>query len=66
MAGFTKQNFPRLEDTILVAEPEAAALYTLRTQLEIEGDEFMVVCRDIRILIRHVANESAGRLLCAL
>lgn len=32
----------------MVAEPEAAALYTMKTQLEIEGDEFMVVCLNMQ------------------
>jgi hypothetical protein len=27
----------------LVAEPEAAALYTIKTQFEIEGNNFMIV-----------------------
>lgn len=40
-AGFDKTNFPRLQDVFLVAEPEAAALYTIKTQFEIEGDKFM-------------------------
>jgi len=40
-AGFDTTNFPRLQDIFLVAEPEAAALYTITTQFEIEGSNFM-------------------------
>lgn len=37
-AGFNKQNFPALRDTILVSEPEAASYFTARDLRDRESD----------------------------
>jgi hypothetical protein len=50
----------------LVAEAEAAALYTLKTQLEIEGDELIAVSLDIQNQMAILLRKSAGRLFRAL
>lgn len=42
-AGFNKKNFPSLRDTIMVTEPEAAAVYTARYLKEKMGQEFLKV-----------------------
>ena len=42
-AGFGKKPSPRLQDVILVSEPEAAALYTVKTLRAQGGDGFLVV-----------------------
>ena len=34
-AGFNRESFPRLNDVILVTEPEAAAVYTARYLKEV-------------------------------
>lgn len=41
-AGFHRRNFPTLQHTIMVAEPEAAAYFTVRELLN-KGTEFLVV-----------------------
>lgn len=41
-AGFNKANFPTLNDTMLVSEPEAASHFTARDLRE-RGTEFMNV-----------------------
>jgi hypothetical protein len=51
MGGFDQTNFKSLRDTILVTEPEAVALYTLRMLQEEEGDGFMAVSPSIRLRI---------------
>jgi hypothetical protein len=40
LAGFSKQYFPRLNEIILVSEPEAAALSVLKSVQEDEGHNF--------------------------
>jgi len=44
-AGFSKEHFKGLENTVLMSEPEAAALYSLRKRME---DERKAI---IRVLI---------------
>ncbi|KAH6663361.1 hypothetical protein B0J14DRAFT_609302 [Halenospora varia] len=49
-AGFSKKNFPELQDMILISEPEAAAIYTARYLTDkygadfLEEDECFVLC----------------------
>jgi len=42
-AGFNNENFPRLNNMILVTEPEAAAIYTARYLKEVMGQDFLKV-----------------------
>jgi hypothetical protein len=42
-AGFNANNFPNLQEYILVTEPEAAAVYTARTLKQELGGEFLRV-----------------------
>lgn len=42
-AGFTKDTFPKLGETLVVSEPEAAAIYTARYLKERYGADFLKV-----------------------
>jgi hypothetical protein len=42
-AGFNEQNFPNLQDTVMVTEPEAAAIYTARYLKSLKGEDVLKV-----------------------
>jgi molecular chaperone DnaK (HSP70) len=42
-AGFNEKNFPNLQDTIMVTEPEAAAIYTARYLKSLKGEDVLKV-----------------------
>jgi hypothetical protein len=42
-AGFTKDTFPKLGETLVVSEPEAAAIYTARYLKDRDGADFLKV-----------------------
>jgi hypothetical protein len=48
-AGFTAEIFPRLEEMLLISEPEAAAVYTARFLREKDGIEFIKVGRYVTV-----------------
>jgi hypothetical protein len=48
-AGFDESNFRRLRDVIMVSEPEAAALYTLKDLREQDGEESINVSLSNRL-----------------
>jgi hypothetical protein len=54
-AGFNEDNFPNLQEYIMVTEPEAAAAYTART-LRAEHGEFLRVRIFPRAFFCHVSD----------
>ena len=48
-AGFNTESFPKLEEVILVTEPEAAAQYTAKFVRDSIGYEFLKVRHITRI-----------------
>ena len=59
-AGFNKETFPTLKDTILVSEPEAASYFTAR-DLRDTGTEFLEVSHTVQTMTLPVVEPVSCR-----